>query len=412
MIDNAVQPEAVPVGLLRRYLRAQGWQRGSSGRKAAPTIPAQFQKLAATLQAVRGMSARGGFDIWELRDQGGDPIQVMVPTNTQAPEFLERIERAINIIATVEQRPPDRVAASIRGVGFDLVHSKVPDSLVFDDSIALAIASNYIADIQELLTATANTEIQPTAFYPRAKKGAIEYANSCRFGHTFRGSFGFTIESPIEENSTPMLPEIPESPPFERRVIQRLARGVRAAVQAVETNDIRPIVDSMPQGFGANACEKFAKLIVDTSPGGLTMSFAFSPEWRAADEFTGTVEYRVDARHAEITLTAAKALRNKPFSRPEKIKGRIVNLYNETDPNDLLHTDGEREITVHWQSEDLGDIDVHIVLTPEEYLRAYEAHGKGQEVSSAGTLERKGRNWILTSLTQFDAAGAKNPGSP
>jgi hypothetical protein len=38
------------------------------------------------------------------------------------------------------------------------------------------------------------------ATYPRAMPGALKYADNCRFGHTFRGSFGFTIESPIEEN--------------------------------------------------------------------------------------------------------------------------------------------------------------------------------------------------------------------
>jgi hypothetical protein len=67
-------------------------------------------------------------------------------------------------------------------------------------------------------------------------------------------------------------------PPFERRVIQRLARGVMAACKAVDTSDIQSVVEGVSTGFGANPWEKFTKLIKDTSLGGLTMSFSFSPE--------------------------------------------------------------------------------------------------------------------------------------
>jgi hypothetical protein len=66
--------------------------------------------------------------------------------------------------------------------------------------------------------------------------------------------------------------------------------------------------------------------------------------------------------------------------------------------------DGDREITVQWESDDLGEIDVRIPLTPADYLRAVEAHGKGREVSISGTLERRGRLWVLTSLSEFTDA--------
>lgn len=401
MTANPVQPEAVPAGLLRRYLRLKGWKPAASSPRAAKAIPAEFQGFAATMSAARGTNVRGNFDIWELREPGAGAVQVMVPTTDTDPDHLERIERAIQTIATVEQRAPDLVAASARAVGFDMFNSRIPDALVFDDSIALQIAAKYIDDIQELLAATATTEIEPLAFYGRAKKDAVDFARNCRFAHTFRGSFGFTIESPVEENNTPALPTLDENPPFERKVMQRFARGVRAACMAVDTNDLKPITEGVRDGFSANACEKFAQLIADTSPGGLTMSFSFSPEWRTSEDFTEALEFKVDARHAEATRLAAKALRDKPFSRPEIIKGRIVNLHNETDPTDLLHTAGEREITVHWMSFDLDDIDVHIALTPEQYLLAYEAHGRAKEVTATGTLERKGREWVLADVTSF-----------
>ena len=72
--------------------------------------------------------------------------------------------------------------------------------MVFDDTILLEVATGYITGIRSQLAATATTEIQPDPFFLRVKKEATQYADACRFGHTFRGSFGFTVESPIVPN--------------------------------------------------------------------------------------------------------------------------------------------------------------------------------------------------------------------
>src|SRR5208282_1846916 len=65
----------------------------------------------------------------------------------------------------------------------------------------------------------------------------LVYADSCRFGHTFRGSFGFTIESPVIPNIEPTLPQIEQPAPFERRVMQRFAHAVRVVSEAVRSDD-------------------------------------------------------------------------------------------------------------------------------------------------------------------------------
>jgi hypothetical protein len=49
----------------------------------------------------------------------------------------------------------------------------------------------------------------------------------------------------------------------------------------------------------------------------------------------------------------------------------------------------------------LGDIQVRVRLTPHDYLAAIEAHRDGRPVRLRGTLERKGRLWILSNATDF-----------
>jgi hypothetical protein len=389
MTDTAVNPETVPLGLLRRYLRRQGWRRVTH----ANSTPRPPPKYPAALQTIRPPPAQTSFDIWELNEWADEPIPVIVPTNSNSPEYRERVERTVKTLATVEQRTPEQVAVSIRSFGFDLVCSRVPDALVLDDSVQLEIAANYMAGIRDLLTAAANTEIEPTLFYPRAVPKAVKYADSCRFGHTFRGSFGFTVESPLEENTEPPMNFFGETPPFERLVVQRLARGVKAACDAVDTGDIGALIENVKSGFGANAYEKFAQLIEDTSPGGLKISFSFSPEWRTAPELSERVEFLVDQRHVEVSRRAAKAMMAKPAARPETIIGSISDLHSD-DPQHLMDTNSGRRITVRWFN-GAREVNVLIPLEPEDYKRASDAHITGRQIRASGTLEQQGRSLVL-----------------
>ena len=133
----------------------------------------------------------------------------------------------------------------------------------------------------------------------------------------------------------------------------------------------------MKTGFSANACEQFAKLVEETAPGGLAFSFAFSPEWRAPAELSQMKEFVVGPRHIEITKAAAKVLRSQTMPRAEKVFGRVV-ASQTIRIRRTTHVMGEREIAIHWSSEELGDVQVRVSLGAPEYLLAVEAHGEGR----------------------------------
>ena len=146
-------------------------------------------------------------------------------------------------------------------------------------------------------------------------------------------------------------------------------------------------------------------LIEETSPGGLIMSFAFSPEWKAAPEFVHSPVYRVDTRHVEAARDAVKAMRAKPIDRPETINGRVSDLHTD-DPWDMMGANTGRRITVVWSSEDLGDISVNVSLNPEDYMLAVDAHRNEKAVRVSGTLQQRARSWVLTNVTEFATEGA------
>jgi len=393
-------PETVPLGLLRRYLTAHGWRRGPEvQRQASPELIQNSAVMQALLQGRAG--GRRNFDIYVLSEDGADDIELLLPRENTASDYLRRIEGAVRTLSDVEGRNPEDVITDVRMIGYDVVRSRIPDALVHDDTIHLEVAASYITGVKRLLAATATTEIQPDPFFLRLRKEASEYADRCRFAHTFRGSFGFSVESPVAPNNEPTLPQIDQPAPFERRVIERFARGTRTLCDAVAVDDTASLVANAKSGFSANACELFAKLVEDTSPGGLMFSFSFSPEWRADAELVQAKQFSVGMKHVEVLRAAAKILRTQFSPRPETVFGRVVRLASEGDPSDLLNPMEDREIAVQWSSEDIGDIHVRVALSGVDYQVAIDAHRTGRPVMIAGTLERKGRTYVLSSPTEF-----------
>jgi hypothetical protein len=388
--------EMVPLNLLRRYLKAKGW------RIAEPQSPPPgLINLAASADTTTRdffksrSTGKRNVDLYILSENGLPEVELVVPKDRNTSDFDRRIQGAILTLSQVASADPSQVIASVRSIGFDVVRSRIPDDLVFEDTIHLENAKNYINGMKDLLAATATTEIKPLPFYGRPYKEATDYSDKCRFGHTYRGSFGFTIESPITPNEGDSLFPVEPTPPFERRVVQRLAIGIQQVCDAVTADNPEPLVNGFRSGFSANGCERFAKLIYETAYSGMSFLFSFSPEWTVSEMVAKSAEYEVGPRHVEMARAAAETLRGASLGIPIDVYGMVVRLQNEADPSDLSGLLGEGEISVLYANEDRGDIHVRATLPPTDYLKAVEAHRLGRPVSITGTLVRRGRYWYL-----------------
>lgn len=395
--ENRDMQEMVPLGLLRRYLTVKGW-RLADGDGMPPSmlsIQANAAKQSVTDVFGRRSIGRRNVDVYVLSEPGFDDIEIVVPKDSKGSDFDRRIQGVITTLSQLEEKDPDQIIASVRSIGFDVVRSRIPNELVIDDTIYLESAQNYIVGMKDLLAVTATTELRPLPFFGRQSKEAIEYSDRCRFGHTYRGSFGFTIESPVsaEIDDIPLFGD--PIPPFERRVIQRLATGIQHVCEAVVLEDVKPLVDGFRNGFGANGCDRFASLIHQTAYSGMSIGFAFSPQWRVPSNLTKTVDFVVGPRHVEMARIAADRLRGESLPMMANVFGNVVRLQNEADPSDLSAMMGEGEISVLYTNELYGPIHVRITLPPSEYLKAVEAHRLGHAVRVSGMLVRRGRYWYL-----------------
>ncbi|MEM5584661.1 hypothetical protein WNZ15_19520 [Roseibium sp. AS2] len=394
-------PGAVPLDMLRRYLAATGWH----VRVAEPEADS-LETLAATVLLQSREGGSRNFVVYVSSAPDLEAIELIVPNSVQSSEYASQVARVIDALSVVEDRSTLDVARAIREVAFDVVRSRIPDALVVDDSIRMEMAQSFVSGIRNVLAATANTELEPLPYFLRTKKEASEYANRCRFGHTFRGSFGFTVESPLEPNNQAVLPGIAPAPPFERRVIQRMVRGMRTVSVAVSADSADPITDSIKTGFSANVCEQLASLIDGTSPNGIAFDFSFSPEWVGTHAAPPQeAHFELGRPQVEVIREAAKLLRARVMSWEETVFGRVIRLASQADPSDLTDTMGEREVAILWSSEATGDITVRTSLSATDYLQAVEAHAAGRPVAVSGTLERRGRRWVLINPANFHFPG-------
>lgn len=365
----------VPLGALRRYLTLNNWH---------------------------GPEEVGhGLDLYKFI-QDGATLEILLPRAASDDSHLRWIADALRTLSQFQNTELPHIASIVRSVGVDTLKSTVPDALVRFESIHLDVAAGFLKYVKQLLAAAATTEIAPEPFFFRVRKEAKNYADDCRFGHTFRGSFGFTIESPVTPNPSPTIEVIEQIPPFERRVMQRLARGLRSAQAAVSEQDTSAIVENYKIGLSANMCEELVDLAESIKGERLGFEFAFSPEWRMSPDIRSDRHFVIAAQHIELIKDAARHLRLQEFERNVVVAGRIVRLKSDNDPSDLLHPLGSREVTIQWNSEDFGEINVRVLLTPQQYLAACEAHKAGREIAISGFIERVGKIWRLLEPSDFN----------
>ena len=272
------QARTVPLVTLRRFLTLSGWRQ------------------IADIQ--RGM------DVYKFEADGAE-VEIVLPQQTTGGEALRRITDALRTLSQINDQDVATVAANIRAVAIDVLRTTVADALVRNEAIQLDVAEAFLKNIKKLLSATATTELSPKPFFARVNKKAKEFADECRFGHTFRGSFGFTIETPV----LPAKEIVEQTPPFERRVMQRVARGLKTVKIAVTEQNPKPITSHFRTGLSANMCETLAELADAVKGERLSFEFAFSPEWSVPPDIVVGERYEISTNDVELIVDAAKDLR-------------------------------------------------------------------------------------------------------
>ena len=380
--SQTIQALDIPVGNAVAYLELVGWQR-----------------------------AKSASDRWTVlhgpADYEGRPLELVFPHNERAPDRHMYVQTALHLLSELAQEAPEKMALRIRCYDRDVLRLR---NVYTSSSLAIPLtqAANQIYELRQLIGYGGSTEYNPRPNYDQISAIGQRLATQCQFGHTFAGSFGFTIESPIvnkkivytyEQQPLPYAFEdlLPiQEAPFERRVMERIVRGLRATQQSAEQGSSVPLIEEYAVGFNANMCRAVYEM-GDKLDLVLEYDVMWSPKIEPSPEIATTGPIEVPSSAYDYLQRAYEELRDfKPLE--EYITGVVMALSSKDDP--LRVNEAERAVVIHWRNRQ-RPVQLLVRLTPEEYILAHKAHLEWKTVSIFGVANRVNRMWTLSEPRDF-----------
>lgn len=361
------------LGVMRRFLRSYGWKS----------------------EVLRG----GLLELFTLPGSDTESsVEIVLPGAAASPEDVERrLMQALRTLGGLRHQEIERVAQDVAMFDFDIVRARLPDSMVLRDSVPLQVAERFLGNARRLLGSAAAAELKQALFVQDNQAVGAEYVDRCRLGHTFRGSFGFTIESPA--GPSPATPDEEPGPrPFERRVVERVANGLVSLEAAAKIGSAEPLIDAAARGFNVNMLDDFTRLLANSSAAQIAFDITLTPAWPAPEGL------RLLSQVPETVLPLIDAavgyLKPPTVSDTETIVGKVIRLETRENPADLLD-EGTREIGVEGESATRGPTVLRVKLAPQAYLVAVDAHRDGRLVKVVGVVKRSSRSNLMPAVDEF-----------
>lgn len=324
------------------------------------------------------------------KNELGEQIEIYIPKSEAYSDFFSKIADTINLLAHVYDTEPYNIIKSISACFTDIFKTRVLDTGSISSSLPLNEAYKEISGIRQLFLYGAASEVKPKRHYEVPTSRGLSLIETCRFGHTFHGSFGFTVEIPIVSHDDDQdLFNVP----FERKVNERIARGLILLNKCVIENNEDLLVNNFTYAFNSKMCDAILSMSNQCSKE-IEVGFDWAeqiPLSKDIEEFHSTT---LQERHYEIVHYTSEKLKEVP---PEDttISGYIINLHCPNTPSD---DKSKKSIQIKHINEYGESIEVRVSLSLNSYKKACSAHIAGRIVKLTGTLIKTGNTWDLVKV--------------
>jgi hypothetical protein len=343
------------------------------------------------------------------RQHKPDDLEIVLPSSDSARDLGLYIRNGVELLGAILDQSPETVALRIAFVDSDLLSIKNLESGEHN-SIALKLAAQQIKQIRQLVELSAQTERNPKPYFSTMPAGQGKILEHYRFGHTFAGSFGFRIESPVTTtpytfdptlfNTNEFVDEQVVVAPFARRVMERMARGLVSTDRARISRDISPLVDHYASGFNANMCMAIIGMS-DKRQIPLEYSVVWSPKLKPLPELAQFSSVQLNQSSYQLLQDAVEVLKE---TEPEyiRIRGMVTELSSADDPR--AEGDITRLVVVRWNNRpgNARPVKVIVPVSRTEYQLALDAHRNWNTVEVTGRVEQIGANWRLFDTSRFE----------
>lgn len=326
------------------------------------------------------------------KNENGEQIEINVPKSESYSDYLSRVCDIVNLLSHLNNASPLNIIKSITSCFTDIFKTRILDTGEIASSLPLNEAYKEISGIRQLFLYGAASEVRPARHFEVPLSRGITLIETCRFGHTFHGSFGFTVEIPIiTSNDDRDLFNVP----FERKVNERIARGLILLEKSVLDSNADLLIENFPSAFNSRMCEAILS-ISNHSSKSIEIGFDWAEQIVLPSDIREFKNITLNKSHFDIISYTSEKLKEVP---PEEktISGYIINLHCQNTPSD---DQTKKSILIKYINEYSESIEVRVSLTSNLYKKACDAHINGKVVSLRGTLVKTGNTWDLFNILQ------------
>ena len=325
------------------------------------------------------------------------PKTLAIPASEDYEDFYSILHNAMSVLERFEKRSINEIIKDVTTTFIDRLEFRVISEITEDGKIPLEYAAACVNGLKELILYSACAEQVARPICYRATEYAKAFLKKFKLAQTEKGSFVLNVDIQVvdENNEQVVLDQFDAPAPFEHKVIERIGRAI-SQVDAVVNNQqqlTETAADAFETGITANMCDAFLKMrpISDEDKVSATIRYASS-----LTKKTGQVEHiEMRVNHFLVIDELAKIYRDKVAVQDTTLIGIIRSL---TKRNDV---EGDLQTIKLYTTFDGTPRTITIVLSPEQYRVACDAHRDGLEVEISGELDMSERHWIMTGVTHF-----------
>jgi len=344
---------------------------------------------------------RKGIDAF-VEDVTHDAFEIYLPKNHEIPRAELMLKDAVTALSFYEDREAALVLKSLIAIDFDLHNYRIKEDL---DSISLPLMENLLLAAKFTFKESAKIEhtlyLQKLSQYQKAKEKSPkeesdQFVSGCRFAHTWHGSFGVTLETPLSIPSLGMNSDIPE--PLGRKASKRIMSGMKVVAEAVNENSPNYILDHCENDILMFSSMPQLQEVIGTST--IEYSLNLSPVVKHDNSDAGAFVVPINSkilRYIERALDQIRLpddeLELEVVGFPETISASKESLLSEVE--------GVKKVVVKGFSIQVPSITIRLELTLEEYRKAIKAQGEVKMVRVGCKVRKKVRGWDVLKLHYF-----------
>lgn len=346
--------------------------------------------------------AIGTSRIYSNELESGPRVNILLPDKNG-----EKIERKLfhffKAVSDFEGRKQEAVIESIINIDKDIWKISISKGMNIG-SLELNDVEEIIKSIKSLFSYSASSEQEAKPYFEKSLSTGKSFVKECKFGHTYLGSFGFTILTPFDDTQKILETGIEDdlSVPLGRRINERILKSLDFIDKEEDIEDVTRVYE---EALNANMCTALKKLL-EISKADIECSVQFSPLCKSITKMKSS---KMCIKYSGINYLESmyqKMYTEYEFIRNFTLRGTIKELKGKKNEGD--DQDSDYNIMIIGDIGDKEGEKIHITLSEKDYIKACELHKESIKrkieklIKVSGNLRRTKQKWYLDSYFNFE----------